>query len=621
MNAGGAINVSAGGVYQATTTGWGNVDSAVPVTIAGTGISGGGAFINNGNNPMRLAQLNLSANASVFTGERIRMENGAGSNINLGAFTLTKNGGSTIDFINNSSLTGLAGSRLVSNGGKISFEGGATASANVTIELTAAGHGSLGGWYGGGVIDAQIVTTESTITTDPGMMGRSYSGTINFNSWNDVSSTIVDRGPNSGTNAAIGGNIYDEYHVFNGALTGSQFAKTNNGSLVINGNAGTDLANGIQARDGLLILEGNNSGIKGTISSTNPGLYGGFGNGGNVGGSGTVGANLQLQGGTISPGSHALTANGYDKAQPLVGTLGTSGNISFTGGTTEGGGVPRAGTLIYNMGAAGTNLATPSVSQGTGDKLTAGGNLEIENTAQNIQIVGGAGYDGAAGIFTLIDAANVTGLGSVNNLTITAGAPVNNAYVLTTHAATGTLNLITSAHAEASFAAASNVDSGSTNFGTFPVGYAAPSGSAVSVFAMDLPDASVLGLNMGAVGAGAFTGDLTAFTFNTTPAASNVADGSAASLFNVSLNSGLAPGTYTLTMAIPTSTFSDAGAALSSFLAGIGHNTGTLNGADTTGATQTGALSYTWTATVVPEPTGAALMLLGLLGASRRRRA
>ena len=43
-------------------------------------------------------------------------------------------------------------------------------------------------------------------------------------------------------------------------------------------------------------------------------------------------------------------------------------------------------------------------------------------------------------------------------------------------------------------------------------------------------------------------------------------------------------------------------------------------GVDATGATQSGDISYTWTATVVPEPTGTAMALLGLLGAAARRR-
>lgn len=621
-NAGGGVVVNSGGVFQATPTGWGNVDSNAPVTIAGTGIASGGALVNTATEPMVLTQLNLSANASMTMGGgngRLRIDDGAGATVNLGGFTLTKNGGASMDLIN-AAMSGPAGSRIVVNAGKLSVEGSSTVGANVTIELTAAGHGQLGGWYGGGVVDAQIVTAESTITSDPGTMGRTWAGSINFNSWNDVSSSIVDRGPNAGTNSPIGGNIYDEYHVMTGALTGSQFAKTNNGSLVIQGNAGSALANGIQARDGLLILEGNNSGIGGTIASTNPGVYGGV-NGGNVGGTGTVGSTLQLQGGTISPGAHVLTANGYDKAQPLAGTLATNGSVQLTGGTTEGGGVPRNGTLIYNMGAAGSNIASPSVSQGTGDKLTAAGDLQIDNTAQNIVIVPGAGYDSAGGIYTLIDAANITGGGSVNNLTITAGAPVNNAHVLTTHAASGTLNLVTTAHAEASFAPGSNVDSGSASFGTLLLGYSAPLASSISVYSMDQPDPAVLGLNLGAVSGANFTGDLTSFTFNTSAGASAVADGSIADTFNVSLNTGLAPGNYTLNLLIPTSSFSDAGAAFLASLGSSGHSTGTLMGADTTGATQSGNLTYTWTATVVPEPTGAALMLLGLLGAARRRRA
>jgi hypothetical protein len=620
-NSGGGIIVNSGGAYQATPTGWGNVDSNVPVTIAGTGIASGGALVNDGNNPMVLSQLSLSADASITTGNRLRIDEGAVGSLNLNGFILTKNGGSSLDLIN-AAMTGSAGSRIVVNSGRFSIEGTSTVDANVTIELTSAGHGQLGGWYGGGVVNAKIITTESTISSDPGTMGRTWAGGITFGSWNDVNSSIVDRGPNSGTNAPIGGNIYDEYHVLTGALTGSEFAKTSNGSLVVRGNAGTALTNGIQARDGLLILEGDNSGLGGTIASTNPGVYGGV-NGGNVGGTGTVGASLRLQGGTISPGSHVLTANGYDKAQPLAGTLATNGGVQLTVGTTEGGGVPTAGTLIYNMGAPGSNITAPSASQGTGDHITAVGDLLIENTAQNIKIVAGSGFDSAGGIHTLIDAANITGGGSVNNLSITSGAPVNHAYVLTTHAATGTLNLVTAAHAEASLAAGSNVDSGSANFGTLAEGYTAPGASSVSIFSFDQMDAAVIGLNLDAVTAANFTGDLSAFTYNVSAGVSNVADGSIAETFNVSLVSGLAPGTYTLNLLIPGSKFSDAGAAFLAELAGSGHSSGALSGADTTGATQSGDISYTWSATVVPvpEPGAAALALLSLLGATRRRRA
>ena len=618
-NSGGGIVVNSGGVYQATPTSWGGIDSNVPVTIAGTGIASGGALINSGNNPMLLSQLNLSANASMTLGSRLRIDDGAAVGIlNLNGFVLNKFGGDQVNLIN-ANMTGAAGSRMVMNSGKFAIEGTSAVGSNVTIELRAGGGSELGGWYGGGVVDAQIVTTESTITSDPGTMGRTWAGGIAFNSWNDVRSSIVNRDGNGGTNAAIGGNIYDEYHIMTGALTGSGFAKTNNGSLVIRGNAGSNLANGIQTRDGLLILEGDNSKIGGTISSTNPGVYGGV-NGGNVGGTGTVGANLQLQGGTISPGSHLLTANGYDKAQPLVGTLATNGSVQLTEGTTEGGGVKRNGILLYNVGAAGTSIAAPSVSQGVGDKITAVGALQIDNTPQNIVIVAGAGYDGLAGIHTLIDAASITGSGSVSNLSVTSGAPVNNAYVLTTHASTGTLNLVTAAHGEASLASGSNVDTGSMSFGSLPVGYSSPTPSSVSIFSMDLPDAAVLGLNLGPVTTSNFTGNLTAFTFNTSPGATAVADGSVATIFNVSLVSGLSPGTYALNLLIPTSGFSDAGPNFLSGLTASGHSPGALNGIDLTGATQSAPVSYTWSATVVPEPTGAALMLLGLLGAARRRR-
>ena len=137
---------------------------------------------------------------------------------------------------------------------------------------------------------------------------------------------------------------------------------------------------------------------------------------------------------------------------------------------------------------------------------------------------------------------------------------------------------------------------------------------------MDLPDAAVLGLNLGPVTTSNFTGNLTAFTFNTSPGATAVADGSVATIFNVSLVSGLSPGTYALNLLIPTSGFSDAGPNFLSGLTASGHSPGALNGVDLTGATQSAPVSYTWSATVVPEPTGAALMLLGLLGAARRRR-
>lgn len=363
---------------------------------------------------------------------------------------------------------------------------------------------------------------------------------------------------NGGT-ANVAGNLYVNTP---GAITLTGDLNVNNGTPL-----GTATAGNVNVSGGLARVNGT-ANVTGVV---------------NVGATGTLGGT-----GTVNTAAVNIVAGGSLAPGSSPGTLTINGPLNIAAG----------GILAYELGP----VAGPNDLTVVNGATTVGGAVTLNVSPQ-------AGWDSApGGIYTLIDSTSQ----SINpsDVTIGSGVPVNSAHVVTTHAATSTLNLALIEHNEGSFTSGIDTDTGSMNLGVF----LPSSGSGSQNFSVyNLGGSYRLTLDGAAP---TITGDTGLFTFDN-GTLGQLAPGDSKA-YNVAFNGTAATGTYTLTFTWPSSSLLDNNSAATLL---SGHTLGTVNGLDNTGGSQSGNLVYTITATVaIPEPAAPLLAGLALLGMGLRRR-
>lgn len=518
-----------------------------------------------------------------------------------GNFTLANTGGSTsvTTFSGNMDLGGATRSITANMGsGQGTIISGLISNGGLNVDVASTGFLTLSNngntFAGPTTVDRTGATGGLAIST--GALANSSSVTLNGNARFFIGVNGVTTINN--LSGASGANIRSDFTITGGAGNRDlQVTQTVDGTY-----AGTFVEGSATRPIGLikegaatLTLTGNLGGIAGYTRPT-------------VINNGT----LKINGSTAAGSAVSVNANGT-----LAGTGTANGSVTVNGTLSPGN---SAGT--FNIGStltlnSGSKLAYELGAVGGSNDLTTVTGAVTVNAATTLNITGGAGYDTASsggGIYTLIDsAASITGAPS--NVTVGSGAPVNNAYVVTTNAANATLNLALIEHAEASWSAASDVDSGSTHFGTLALNTASSLDSQ-NLIALDLP--STVAALLDASAGGSVTGDVSLFSVSSFGGFSDAADGTTGATVSASFLGAPAPGTYSVTLTLPKSLFSDDATAFSGL---AGHTLGAVGGLDSTGASQSGDLTWTWTATVVPEPSGAGLLLAAAtLGLHRRRR-
>jgi autotransporter-associated beta strand protein len=300
---------------------------------------------------------------------------------------------------------------------------------------------------------------------------------------------------------------------------------------------------------------------------------------------------ISENGGTVSPGMLGSS---------WVGDL-SVGNVTLRNGSI----------MQYDLGAVGNNDRILATGTGGADVLVQ------SNTTLNILKVGD--FDPAengGGIYPLIDGQNLDPLTQPDNLVIGAGAPVQNAYLFTTEARNATVNLVLLEHNEASWNPEANVDTGLRDFGTFQLNQGSEPDTR-TVFNLFAPTDFRCLMQMGAVTAADYSGNMSHFTYSTSAEVHDVQDNHAAAAFTTRFNGSSTEGTYSLTLTIPKDRFTDE--EIQQLLL-EGHHLGDLKLYDSTGSTQSSDLVFTWSATVIPEPHSVMLLLLGALPILRRRR-
>lgn len=379
------------------------------VTLAGTGVTGGGAVFNSGgavygNSGVR--GVTLSANATVTVGgataEGNRWDFLSTGTLNLGGFTLTKNGGGNLVI---RSTPGTAGSISV-GGGTVGFEDNfsGTATTNVSISVAA---GAAVGAYNARTIDAPVTLNGSTAEIyTQGSLPSTWRGPVTLNSGGRI---------NNGDRVYTGSDIY-----VSGNISGS-------GPLEVGGSSSR-----------FVVLTGNNNHSGGTrvsgtylrvASDSALGASPGLPNATNI----VLQNDARLQAGTTGAGMNLTIDSNRGVSLP-------SGNGGFHpwGGFTiaYGGSITGPGSLTKTDG--GTLLFTGSATHSGGTRL-GGGTLTLSNNATiNGTSYFGNNFSGTASTLNILDNASITTAGagsymvfgdqSAASITINqSGGSVNNA--------------------------------------------------------------------------------------------------------------------------------------------------------------------------------------------------
>jgi fibronectin-binding autotransporter adhesin len=245
-------------------------------------------------------------------------------------------------------------------------------------------------YTGGTAINGGVVQIASDANLGATAGGLSFNGgtlntTASFSSARAV--TLAGQGgfaTDAGTTLTLTGAI---------AGTGS-LTKTGTGTLVLSGTG--SFGGGTQVSQGTLLVNGNYAAVTGTTS---------IAAGATLGGTGTIGGNVTLNG-TLAPGAGG------------AGTLTIGGNLSIAQGAT----------LAYDFGSA--NVAGGTLN----DLVTVGGNLVLDGTIDVSQTAGGLFSAGVYRVF------NYGGTLTDNGLTLGALPAGSNVAVQTSIA--GQVNLV-----------------------------------------------------------------------------------------------------------------------------------------------------------------------------------
>ncbi len=570
----GTVTLSAGGSYYQGTT----------LPALGTGvlnINGGTIGSNTGSGARSVT------NPTLIGGDFTLANTGGSTSVTTfsGAMDL---GGATRTITTNLT-TGQGGvlSGVISNGG-LTIGSGSTgfltlSSANTfTGPTTVNSSGAVGGLA---VANNSLASSSSVTLNGLSRMFLGVNGPTSINNLNGATGTAIR------TDFTITGGTGSRFLQVNQTVDGVYAGTFTEGSgrpisLIKTGAAVLSLTNtatytgATTVNQGTLQIGNAGTGSTGASSTVTVAAAGA------LAGTGTANGPVTING-TLRPG---------DSGGGSAGTFKTGGPLALNAGSA----------LDYNLGAVGG----PS-----NDLTTSVGAATIAGTT-TLNITAGSGFDtvtNGGGIYTLVDSA-ASIIGSPSNVSVGSGVPVNNAYVITTNATDATLNLALIEHAESSWSAASDLDSGSTDFGTFNTNTAGGLDTQ-NVISLNL-SSPVAALLDGSAG-GSLSGDVSLFSVSAFAGFNDLADGSTGGSVTASFLGAPAPGTYSVTLTLPKSLFTDDASAFTGL---AGHTLGAPGGLDSTGDTQSGNLTWTWSATVVPEPSSASILAVAALLGLRRRR-
>ena len=430
------------------------------LTIAGTGVDGAGAVVNNGftDNLFGFGTLTLSGNATIGGAARwdVRPITAGLGAIDLAGFTLTKTGPNIIALIDGVLTEGgdinvnegtLALTRLTANaGGQVNVNTGAL----LRFENYTTGFFDRDLAVNGGTVRLQgsnLNSQSSVAITGTGTFDVEAARNLTFNGLVTGTGDLV-KSESTGTLTLTGANTYDGTTTINGGslVIGSQIttgtlgagAVVNNGNLVINrsdtsyvvnnpisgtGSVGIGQANG-GALNSLVTLSGANS-FTGNVSVGSGGLKifsaAALGTGPkaiNVNGlNGRSQFYLDGSGGNISlPADLAFQTSNDNSAEPAIGNLAGDNVI--------------AGPITMTTGAGSTAVSV------FGGSLALNGDI-TGNASNRRLILGGTAGSGSVGGVLSTAGGNPVGIDKVGPVTWTLSG--NNIYTGTTAVSEGTL--------------------------------------------------------------------------------------------------------------------------------------------------------------------------------------
>ncbi|MFH7112137.1 autotransporter outer membrane beta-barrel domain-containing protein, partial [Achromobacter xylosoxidans] len=144
-----------------------------------------------------------------------------------------------------------------------------------------------------------------------------------------------------------------------GAAMAADLRVTCGNTQVFDGSA--SLPGGIDVNGGTLVVGGNGGGagvaLAGNVNAASNGTVSGFG---------TIDGNLDVTGGRVAPGYPVGTPTGVSN-----GNLVVKGDLSMTNAVFD-----------FETGYAGLPITQP----GTGDNITVGGNVALNNTTLNVSV-------------------------------------------------------------------------------------------------------------------------------------------------------------------------------------------------------------------------------------------
>ena len=382
---GGSTTVSSGAALEFSN----NITTAEALSLAGTGISSGGALRNISGNNTNSGAITLTASSRINSDAgTLTLSGGIGgtqdltiggegntaatSNIGISTGTLTKDGGGTLTF----STTG------------------STYTGTTTVQ---AGKLSTGVMLGTGTVNVSGGTFE---TTAANILGDSASVSIS----------------GTGTYSLGGNDTVGSFSIGGGSLSTGNSSKLTATTYALNG--GTVGAN---------LGAGDATSSSGTTALN-----------------GTLDGNLTVSGGTVNLGSSDRIAN-TSAVAISSGTLGLGANndtvasLALTGGSLTGSGTLTASTYSVSSGTINANLGAGALTKSGAGTVTISDTKTAGVTSSSIE-AGKLVVDGTlSGTTTVATAGTIGGNGSVSALTIASGgtlAPGNSPGTLTASSAT-----------------------------------------------------------------------------------------------------------------------------------------------------------------------------------------
>jgi autotransporter-associated beta strand protein len=417
------------------------------VSIAGTGISGGGALINSSGSAASLGgALTLTANATVNTTGDLTLSSAVG-----GAFTLTKNGAGALNFGASNTVTGMtlnAGTVRfgVNNGlgtGTLTINGGTLANTNASARTLSnnvvvggdfgIGQSSVGATILSGNIDLTGDTRTVTVVRSSTFSGVVSNGGLNINAVS-VAPTLTLSGANtfsgpltinggevamsgggtlntsvavniSRTNASsrfsIDGITADTFTIGSLAAADSATAAVNLGgkTLIAGGNNTSTTFGGVISNAGSFVKTGT-----GTMTFTRASTY--------------TGAT------TISNGEIALTNAGGLSSSSALNLAGGSSRLDISGISASGstnGSLAGVGGSIVNLGSKNLNVGGDNTSTAFAGVISNTGSLTKTGTG-TMTLSGANTFSGGSTLSAGVLRVNSTGALGTGALTQVDGA-------------------------------------------------------------------------------------------------------------------------------------------------------------------------------------------------------